>query len=76
MNPIKLMQMRNAMAQFEKRHPKLRSFIKTVTNNALKDGTVIEVKVTTPDGKNYVTNMKLTEEDIKLFKEAEKKLHK
>ena len=31
------------------------------------DGTIIEVKVTSPEGKEYNTNMKVTQSDLDLF---------
>lgn len=64
-NPIKMMQARTAMAQFEKRHPK-----ESVSADALQEGTVVEVSVTTPQGRNYITNIKVTKEDIELFQNA------
>ena len=69
-NPIKMMQARSAMAQFEKRHPKVRGFLESVSADALQEGTVVEVSVTTPQGKNYITNIKVTREDIELFQDA------
>lgn len=72
MNPMKIMQAKAAMNQFEKRHPKLPLFMDAVKNTALTEGTVIEIKVSTPQGKNYVTNLKLTKEDVELLKQQEK----
>ncbi|MFQ7881936.1 MAG: hypothetical protein ACLRJA_18495 [Blautia producta] len=69
-NPIKMMQARTAMTQFEKRHPKVRGFLESVSADALQEGTVVEVSVTTPQGKNYITNIKVTREDIELFRNA------
>ena len=31
---------------------------------------MVEVSVTTPQGKNYITNIKVTREDIELFQYA------
>lgn len=72
MNPLKMMQAKTAMAQFEKRHPKLRGFLETAAKNAVKEGSVVEIRVTTPEGKSYVTNLKITKEDVKLIKSSEK----
>jgi len=71
MNPLKMIQAKTAMAQFEKRHPKLRGFAQTVVRDAVREGTVVEIRVTTPEGKSYVTNMKVTKEDIDLLKSSE-----
>lgn len=70
MNPVKLMKARAALSQFEKRHPKVRRFLDSVSKDALQEGTVVEISVTTPQGKNYITNIKVTQEDIDLYREA------
>lgn len=69
-NPIKMMQARTAITQFEKRHPRVRDFLESVSADALQEGTVVEVSVTTPQGKNYITNIRVTKEDIELFQNA------
>lgn len=70
MNPMKLVQARSALAQFEKRHPRVRGFLESVSKDALREGTIVEVSVTTPEGRNYITNIKVTQEDIDLYKEV------
>ena len=35
----------------------------------IQEGTVFEFKVTSPDGQELVTNMRLSAEDIELWKE-------
>lgn len=76
MNPIKLMQMKSEMSKFENRHPKLSKFIQMVEKKGLVEGAVIEMKVLTPSGERFITNVKLSEEDVRLLKEVEKELHK
>lgn len=53
-NPLKLMQLKDAWMQFNRRHPKLAPFFRAIQAKALKEGTVIEMKVTTPEGKSLV----------------------
>ncbi len=69
LNQITMLQkFKNGLDRFYSNHPKLSPFIKTVSNNALTEGTIIEINVTTPDGKNYCSNIKLKEDDIELMK--------
>jgi hypothetical protein len=68
-NPAKIMQLRNAWSQFTGRHPKLPMFFQAVSSRALEEGTVIEVTVTRPDGEQMASNVRLTAEDIALFRE-------
>lgn len=52
--------------RFRANHPKFPLFIKAVSQDALREGTVIEITVTTPEGKNYASNVKLSAEDMEL----------
>ena len=49
---------------FKKQHPKFLAFLGAVNAKMLEPGTVIDVKVTGPDGKEIETNLKLTPEDV------------
>lgn len=42
-------------------------FLRAVSQDALVEGTIIEINVTTPEGKNYCTNVKLKADDMELF---------
>jgi hypothetical protein len=44
-------------------------FFQAVSSRALEEGTVIEVTVTRPDGEQMASNVRLTAEDIALFRE-------
>ena len=52
---------------FTRNHPKFVPFVQAVGREAMADGTIIEVKVTSPDGREYNTNMKITQSDLDLF---------
>lgn len=58
---------KETMDRFRKNHPKFPAFIEAVSKNALKDGTLIEITVTTPDGTSYESNLKLNSEDMELL---------
>lgn len=53
--------------RFQSNHPKFPMFLKAVSQNAIKKDTIIEINVTTPEGKKYCTNVKLKADDITLF---------
>lgn len=67
-NPMKLLQFKNMWAEFTSRHPKFPQFITAVTQHGITEGTVIEVSVTTPEGKTFTSNLKVTAEDIAAVK--------
>lgn len=64
LNPAALLKLRKRYQIFSGQHPKILMFFKKVLPYAEKPGTVIEIKITDADGKNYVTNMRLTPEDV------------
>ena len=64
MNPMMLMQLQQKLSLFQQDHPKVGPFIRAVGANALEEGTVIAMKVTTKDGKELESNIKLTANDI------------
>ena len=67
----------NQLAMFKKQKPhwsvsvpiirNFRSFLDTIQKNALQDGTIVEITVTTPDGRRYESNLKLKQEDLDLL---------
>ena len=59
-------------AKFSKSHPKFPAFAKAVQKEGVQVDTVIDVKITYPDGKVLDSNLKLTESDLKLFEELKK----
>lgn len=62
-----IMKIKGAWDTFTRNHPKFMPFMQAVGREAIGEGTIIEVKVTAPDGREYNTNMKLTQSDMDLF---------
>lgn len=62
-----VMKIKSAWDTFTANHPKFMPFMQAVTKEGVGDGTVIEIKVTAPDGKEFNTNMRLTQSDMELF---------
>ena len=67
MNPIAMMQAAGRIKIFQEQHPKAIAFIQSVSAGDLREGSIIELKVTTPEGKESVSNIKLTKDDIETF---------
>lgn len=62
---IAMMQkIKSGIDRFRANHPKFPLFLGAVAQNALVEGTIIEFTVTTPEGKQYCSNIKLNKEDI------------
>lgn len=72
MNPAQLFQYMNAWKKFTSNHPKFPKFLRAVTNDGITEGTIIEINVTTPEGKNYCSNLKITSSDLELLQQIKK----
>ena len=59
-------------AKFTKNHPKFPQFVKAVQKNGFVADTIIDLKITYPDGNVLDSNLKISEEDLKLFEELKK----
>lgn len=68
-NPLKLLQLKSAWERFKSNHPRFPLFLSAVSKRGIKKGTVIEFKVTTPEGEELVSNIKIKQSDIALFHE-------
>lgn len=68
MNPMMLMQMKGMLDTFKQNHPKVPMFFSAATQN-IGVGSVIEISVISPEGKKICTNMRVTEDDLKLVEQ-------
>lgn len=66
-NPMKLMQLKPLWGKFQKNHPKFRQFISAAGKAGVQEGSVIEIQITTTDGKTLSTNLKLTKDDVEMI---------
>lgn len=67
-NQIAMIQkLKGGMERFRMNHPKFPLFLNAVSQDALREGAVVEITVTTPEGKNYRSNLKLMQEDLELI---------
>ncbi len=67
-NPMKLMQLKERLDIFHSEHPKVAPFFKVLKDRAVFEGTVFELKATTPEGLEYVSNIRLTENDVETLR--------
>lgn len=67
---LKLQKIKNAFKRFDQDHPKFKNFMNAVwREQALRQDAVIEISVTSPEGKNYCSNIKLNAADIEMFEQ-------
>lgn len=62
-----LQQLKAGIDRFRMNHPKFPLFLKAVSQEALKEGTLIEINVTTPEGKTYCSNVRLKADDMEFI---------
>lgn len=68
-NPTQLFQLMGAWQKFTANHPKFPKFLKAVAAEGIQESTIIEVSVTTPEGKTYCSNLKITQSDLDLLEQ-------
>lgn len=68
-NPMQLLQYKNLLDGFTRRHPKFPQFFSAVRQHGISEGTIIEVQITTPEGKNFTSNIRITAEDMEAIQQ-------
>jgi hypothetical protein len=66
MNPMAMMKIKSLMERFKENHPKVPMFFAAAAG-CVQEGSIIEISVQTPDGKNICTNMRVTADDLELM---------
>ena len=69
MNPMNLFKMKGLWDRFTKNHPKFPKFMQAVQQKGIQEGTILAMSITTPGGEKLETNLRVTAEDMELFKE-------
>ena len=64
LNVMALPKMKKRLELFREQHAKFLPCLKKIRKEAFVPGTVLEIKATSPDGKEIVSNIRLTEDDI------------
>lgn len=68
-NPAAILQMMNLWSRFQNNHPKFPRFLSAVVRNGIKEGSIIEIKVTTADGESYDSNLKVNADDMEMIEQ-------
>ena len=68
-NPAALFQIMNLWNRFQNNHPKFPKFLKAVAQNGMKEGSIIEIKVTTAEGESFDSNLKISADDMELLEQ-------
>ncbi len=74
-NPMALMRMKPLFEAFRERHPKFLQFF-GAAGQCVGAESLIEISVTSPDGKKMITNMRVKPEDLELFDEMKNMMMK
>lgn len=74
MNIQAMMQMKKAWDTFKTNHPKFPGFLKAA-QGTLREGTIIEFKITTAEGRTIESNLKLTASDMELMESIRQMQH-
>ena len=62
-----MMRMLGAWNTFKNNHPKFPAFCKAVAQKGIREDTVIEIIVTTPEGEKIETSLKVKASDLELL---------
>ncbi len=69
-NAMEMLKFVGLWKEFTKNHPKFPKFLKAVTSpGVIGEEAIVEVKVTTREGKIMETNLKVLPEDLALFEQ-------
>lgn len=74
MNPLALVKLKPMLKTFKENHPKFLMFVRKALKEA-DEGSVVEVKIKTSEGKEYFTNIKMSADDMELVNEMRNFLH-
>lgn len=67
-NPFNLLQLKEKRQVFKNEHPDMSAFGKELKKEALKKGSVFELRVTTPEGKIIEHQMTMTDNDVEIIR--------
>lgn len=65
---LQLLKIKGMWEQFTARHPKFPAFLRAVSQGAIAEGSVLEITVTTAEGKTISSNLKVTAEDMEMIR--------
>ena len=63
-----LMKAKSSWDKFTRNHPKFPAFLNAVKAQGVKEGAIIEIRITNPGEEPLIGNIKVTAEDLDLVK--------
>ena len=76
MNPMAFLTLKSDIDKFQENHPKFIQFIKAMSQSGMQEGTVLECKVISPEGKEISTNIRITQDDLELLEKMKEMMKK
>lgn len=67
-NPLQILKLKDKLNGFRSRHKGFVSFIKAARRDGVPEGSIVDVKLSFPDGNTMTTNFRVTEEDLELMR--------
>ena len=67
-NPRAMLKAQERLNIFNREHPKFMPFLEALKQNAVCEGTILEIKAETPAGKHFVSNIRLTANDVETIR--------
>lgn len=64
LNPMQVLKLKDQLKAFTGRHPGFTSFVRAIRRKGLPEDSILDLTITTPDGKTMSTNLRLSAEDI------------
>ncbi|WP_019678655.1 hypothetical protein [Ruminococcus flavefaciens] len=68
MNPLNALKLKSLFERFIANHPKLPMFFKAAMGE-VREGTIIEIKVISPENKTILSNLKICADDMSIVEE-------
>lgn len=65
----KTMKIMGAWNTFKTNHPKFPAFCRAVMNQGIREDSIIEIAIISPEGEKIETNLKIKASDLELFRE-------
>ena len=69
-NPMDIMKLMGMWNTFKSNHPKFPKFMAAAAQpGVITEDTILEMKITTPDGRTMETNLKITASDLEMIRQ-------
>ena len=77
MNPMAFLTLKSDIDKFQENHPKFIQFIKAMSQSGgIQEGTILECKAISPEGKEISTNIRISQDDLELLEKMKEMMNK